>query len=192
MRLSPFTYDKLVRPRIFVKKYISNLITQKFKLKGKKVLDFGCGTGSNCLMCEPSLYLGIDADVTRIRYARKKFPKYSFVALNKPAIPAKDNYFDYICILATIHHIPTHLFLQYVDEFWRVLKPNGRIIVIEPCLFPKTWFNNHFMKLFDRGKFIRSERKYFELFKEKFNVTVHKRMRKLLFYNELLFSAEKK
>ena len=49
------------------------------------------------------------------------------------------------------------------------------------------------MKLLDEGKHIRSEQEYQNLFfNNKFQVTVHKRMKTFYLYNLLFFSAEKK
>ncbi|MBU4310929.1 class I SAM-dependent methyltransferase, partial [bacterium] len=74
MRLSPFIYHKIVRPKFAIKKYILNVIKEEFDFENKKVLDFGCGTGSNSFIFDSSHYLGVDINKERIAYAQKLFP----------------------------------------------------------------------------------------------------------------------
>jgi len=152
-------------------------------------LDFGCGTGSNCYIFDSNKYLGVDPDPERILYAKKIFPQYKFDIIKK-TVPVRDHFFDFICIFSTIHHISDKDFKIYLREFLRVLKQNGTLIVIEPCLFENSFFNNRFMNIFDEGNYIRTEKSYIDLFENMFNVSVHKRLRKFFFYNELFFSAK--
>lgn len=69
MYLNPILYQKLVRPKFAVKKYIQKIVEEKFNFLGCKILDFGCGTGSNCFMFPPDGYLGVDIDKKRIEFA---------------------------------------------------------------------------------------------------------------------------
>ena len=181
MYLNPTLYQKIVRPKFSIEKYIKNIIQKEFILDTSKVLDFGCGTGSNSFIFNPQYYLGVDTDKKRIDFANKTFPEYRFEVIKNNTLPAQDNFFDYICIFATIHHIPNNVFREYLKEFERVIKPNGKIIVIEPVLSKEHKFNNWFMKTFDDGKYIRHEEEYKKLFEEKFIITIHKRFRKFFF-----------
>ena len=192
MYLNPILYNKLVRPKFAVEKYIKKIIQDKFDFGKHKVLDFGCGTGQICFIFSPDNYFGVDVDKKRIGFAKRLFPKYTFKVLNKNIVPTENSSFDFICIFATIHHIPKLIFKQYIKEFKRVLKPSGRIVVIEPVISDKNKFSNWFMKTFDDGKYIRDEKSYLSFFENDFRVTVHKRFKKFLFYNELFFSAKKK
>jgi len=191
MRLKPVYFEKLIRPRFAVKLYIEKILRTNFNFYKRSVLDFGCGTGANCYMFDKDAYLGVDVDAERISYAGKKYPGYTFDCLKNNTIPAKDRTFDFICITATIHHIPDEDFEKYRNEFFRILKPNGRIIAIEPCFFKNDIVNNSFMNFFDEGKYIRTEQAYVNLFSKMYDVVVHKRFKKFLLYNEIFFSAKK-
>lgn len=191
MRLKPLYFEKFIRPKFAVKLYIEKILRAYFNFDKRSVLDFGCGIGANCYMFDKDVYLGIDVDAERINYARKKYPGYKFDCLKNNKIPAKDCTFDFICITATIHHIPDEDFEKYPPEFFRILKPNGRIVAIEPCLFKMDIVNNSFMNFFDEGKYIRTEREYVDLFSKLYGFVVHKRFKKFLFYNEIFFSAKK-
>ncbi|MCW1888774.1 MAG: class I SAM-dependent methyltransferase [Candidatus Moranbacteria bacterium] len=191
MHLSPYWYEKIIRPRFFVVKYIQNVLETTFDFRGKKVLDFGCGTGSNSFIFDQEGYLGMDVDAERVDLARQLHPKYTFQYLKDGRIAAPDMSFDYVVILATIHHVSDEDFSVYVSEFKRVLKPEGVIVCIEPVLDTKTPLNNWFMNFFDDGRYIRFESQYRDLF-HGFEVVVHRRFKKNGWYNEVFFSAKPK
>ncbi|MEH7383378.1 class I SAM-dependent methyltransferase [Bacillus sp. JJ1533] len=190
MQLSPRIYHSLVRPKWFTKLYIQNQIQQHFDLSNKKVLDFGAGTGANCTLCTPEHYFGIDPDSNRIEFAKRLNKNYRFETFTGNQLPADDDSFDLILIIAVLHHIPPEMVCSYVKEFKRILKPNGRIIVIEPCLFDKSPISNWFMRTNDKGEYILREEEYLNYFtNEKFQYEVLKKFKKCFLYNELYFSA---
>ncbi|MFJ5760409.1 class I SAM-dependent methyltransferase [Neobacillus sp. NPDC093182] len=190
LQLSPRIYHSLIRPKWLTKLYIQNHIQQHFNFSGKKVLDFGAGTGANCTLCTPEHYFGIDPDSYRIEFAKRLYKQYRFETFNGSELPADNNSFDFILIIAVLHHIPPEIVYGYVKEFKRVLKPEGRIVVMEPCLFEKSPFSNWYMRSHDKGEYILREEEYLSYFtKEKFQCTVLKKFKKCFFYNELYFSA---
>ncbi|MFJ5760333.1 class I SAM-dependent methyltransferase [Neobacillus sp. NPDC093182] len=190
MQLSPRIYHSLIRPKWLTKIYIQNNIEQHFNFTDKKVLDFGAGTGANCTLCSPDYYFGIDPDSYRIEYAKRLYTQYRFEAFKGNELPAENNSFDYILIIAVLHHIPPEMITGYVKEFKRVLKPNGKIVVLEPCFFEKSPVSNWFMKSNDKGEYIQCEKEYLTYFtKENFRCQILKRFKKCFFYNELYFTA---
>lgn len=190
MQLSPRIYHSLIRPKWLTKLYIQNHIQQHFNFSDKKVLDFGAGTGANCTLSTPEHYFGIDPDSHRIEFAKRLNNDYRFETFNGNELPSENNSFDFILIIAVLHHIPPELVHGYVKEFKRVLKPDGRIVVLEPCLFEKSPISNWFMRSNDKGEYILSEEEYLNYFtKEKFRCQVLKKFKKCFFYNELYFSA---
>jgi SAM-dependent methyltransferase len=190
LQLSPRIYHTFVRPKWFTKKYIENNIRKHFDFTDKKVLDFGAGTGANCTLSAPDYYYGIDPDERRIDYARRLYPEYRFDVFSGNEIPADNNSIDFILIIAVLHHIPPDIIPSYVKEFKRILKQDGKIIAIEPCLFDKCFVSNWFMKKYDKGEYIRNEADYLNYFTaENFQCTVLKKFKKCFLYNELYFTA---
>ncbi|WP_199624707.1 class I SAM-dependent methyltransferase [Paenibacillus alkalitolerans] len=190
-QIPPLLYHWIVRPKWFTKRYIHDQITAKFSFENRSVLDFGCGTGANCRMASPGSYLGIDPDSKRIRYASHLFPDYNFRTLASKELPVENNTIDYVWIIAVLHHIPSDSITHYLKEFQRVLKNDGQIIIIEPFLSEKTPLCNRFMKLFDRGSYIREEKSYLQLFAENhYSCNIQKKFRKCFLYNELFFCAK--
>ena len=100
--------------------------------KGMKVLDFGCGTGSNSKLFNPEDYIGSEVDSSRVKSSGKKYPKYKFEKIpiinsSKDKLPWEDNSFDMIFISLCLHHINTKSCKLIFKEFRRVLKSNGKI-----------------------------------------------------------------
>jgi ubiquinone/menaquinone biosynthesis C-methylase UbiE len=167
-----------------------SLITNNIDYHNKMVLDFGCGIGSICSLFQPSNYLGLDCDSSRISYAQYSYPDYRFDVLRESCLPISENLVDYILIISVLHHIPSKELYGYIEEFRRVLKPNGKIFIIEPCFFENTHFSNKCMNFFDKGKYIRNEDGYLELFnKHYYKIEVLKKFKQLFFYNKLFFTA---
>jgi SAM-dependent methyltransferase len=166
------------------------MVRKHFDLKDKKVLDFGAGTGANCSLSEPDYYYGIDPDERRVVYARRLYPEYRFDVFSGNKIPADNNSFDVILIIAVLHHIPPDIIPAYVKEFKRILKQDGKIVAIEPCLFDNCFVSNWFMKKYDKGEYIQKEADYLNYFTaENFQCKVLKKFKKCFLYNELYFTV---
>lgn len=166
MELSPKLYRWLVRPNWFSRKYIGNYLNSNYCFKDRNVLDFGCGIGTNCTIFEPNSYLGVDCDLERIDYACRWYPGYNFKAINGYEIPVSHGIIDYILISSVLHHIPCQEIPKYIKEFKRILKPDGKVILMEPCVSDNTNLRSKLMCLIDRGKYIRNQVGYMEFFEQ--------------------------
>lgn len=190
MELSPIFYHRLIRPNWFLKRYIYCELKDVFDFQNKKVIDFGCGVGSSSSFFPSSSYLGLDCDYRRVEYARKVNPGYNFAGLTANKLPVPDASADYILIISVLHHIPSMDVHEYLKEFRRVLTDRGKIVVIEPCLFKTSYLSNYYMSCFDKGKYIRSENEYLEMFINlNYQTQVMRRFSQLFFYKKLFFIA---
>jgi SAM-dependent methyltransferase len=190
MQVSPYLYHWFVRPKWLTKWYIHDHIRRHFDLAEKRVLDFGAGTGANCCLTKPDQYIGIDPDAKRIAFAKRLFPAYEFGVLEGETLPLEDGSVDYVMVVAVLHHIATEQISPYLREFRRILKPGGRVIVMEPCLRDHTPLSNWFMRWNDRGDYIRDEDEYLGLFQQEgYACSVRERFKKCFLYNELFFDA---
>jgi ubiquinone/menaquinone biosynthesis C-methylase UbiE len=190
MELSPYLYHKLIRPKWSTNKHIHQNLKEHFYFENKKVLDFGSGTGANCTLCKPGNYYGIDPDLKRVNFAKRIYPDYTFNVFKKDKIPLEDYSVDIILIVAVLHHIHPEQMGTYIKEFRRVLKPNGGIVVIEPCFTNENSISNWFMERNDNGDYIQNEEGYLNVFQNNgFKSMVLKKYRKNFFYHELFFLA---
>lgn len=105
------------------------------EIRGKSVLDFGCGSGYGADMLAQSAasVVGVDASDSALAVAMEKYnrPNLSF-ELIKPDYTLRfdDNSFDLITSHQVIEHIPD--VERYLRLLQRVLKPGGKLVLSTP------------------------------------------------------------
>jgi ubiquinone/menaquinone biosynthesis C-methylase UbiE len=136
-------------------------------VSGRDVLDIGCSTG-NCAAAivpmERNRYVGIDIVPGYIELARKRHPAGSFLCMDARALTFRDNSFDLITAIATLHHMSDELINDCLKEVRRVLRADGIVLCAEP-LFTRGRPLSNLLLTFDRGKFIRAREGYQALFR---------------------------
>jgi ubiquinone/menaquinone biosynthesis C-methylase UbiE len=107
---------------------------------GESVLDVGCGTGSLAIAAKRHVgqqgqVSGIDASPEMIARATSKAAKaridVSFKTAVAEALPFGDATFDVVLSTLMLHHLPHKVRQQSLSEFGRVLKPEGRVLVVD-------------------------------------------------------------
>lgn len=107
---------------------------------GASVLDVGCGTGSLALAAKERVgtdgkVFGIDASPEMIARATSKAARagleVSFRTAVAEALPFADQQFDVVLSTLMLHHLPRKVRQQCVREVRRVLKPQGRVLVVD-------------------------------------------------------------
>jgi ubiquinone/menaquinone biosynthesis C-methylase UbiE len=105
-------------------------------LKGMLILDAGCGTGMDGVILSMlgNKVVGVDISSKATKLAMKRAKKEGAdlqpIIGDLESLPFRNESFDACFVGWTLHHFPE---IQYViQEFARVLKPNGRIYIIEP------------------------------------------------------------
>ena len=100
------------------------------------ILDLGAGDGT-CLTYfnqyfPESKLKGIDVSELSIEEAAaKKIPNTEVLAYDGTKIPFSDNQFDLILVATVMHHIRFELHDGLIKEALRVLKPGGKIFIVE-------------------------------------------------------------
>lgn len=104
--------------------------------KNDLVLDAGCGTGNLAIKmknCGANV-IGIDYCAAALERYKLKNPKAEAIIhdLTMP-LPFPDNYFDKIASNNVIYTLKKEMRNAVFGEFYRVLKPNGTIVVANAC-----------------------------------------------------------
>ncbi len=106
-------------------------------VRGKTVLDYGCGSGENTLLLAKrgAKTIGLDISNALIGVARRRLringvtDDVQFVVSSGSQLPLRDESVDVVFGIAILHHLDLNLAALEVS---RVLKPGGRAIFQEP------------------------------------------------------------
>ena len=98
-----------------------------------RVLDAGCGQGTPVLRrsSESATAVGVDFSRAQLELATENAPGASLVQGDMTALPVRDDAFDAITAYHSLIHVPTDEHRTVVDEFARVLRPGGRLLLTE-------------------------------------------------------------
>jgi len=137
-------YDAAVEP------FNASLRTYVLKVArpapGMKVLEVGCGTGTNLALfaeagCEDA---GVDLSPSMLDIAKKKLGDRADLRLGDASdMPFEDASFDLVVAFLTLHEMPANVRGPVVSEMVRVAGAQGRVLFIDfhhgPYRFPKGW-----------------------------------------------------
>ena len=107
---------------------------------GESVLDVGCGTGTLAIAAKRRVgangsVRGIDASPQMIARARQKAElakvEVVFETARAETLPFSDAQFDVVLTTVMLHHLRRAAREQCVREIRRVLRPGGRLLVVD-------------------------------------------------------------
>jgi ubiquinone/menaquinone biosynthesis C-methylase UbiE len=103
-----------------------------------RLLDLGCGTGRFLDFVKqawPRLpVIGVDLSEAYIRHARrhlKRWARTNLVIANAEAVPVPDASCDAATSIFVLHELPSEVRRAVIREAARVLKPGGRLILVD-------------------------------------------------------------
>jgi ubiquinone/menaquinone biosynthesis C-methylase UbiE len=135
-------YDMLARVLTFGREgRFREFMLRLAKLQpGEAVLDVACGTGTLAIAAKRRVgpdgsVTGIDASAEMIERARAKAARsgldLTFVNGTAQELPSKDAQFDIVIGTLMLHHLSKPVRSAFVREASRVLKPGGRLLLID-------------------------------------------------------------
>jgi SAM-dependent methyltransferase len=132
-----------------------------------RILDLGCGTGelASVFLKKGYSYVGIDIEAERIEYAAKTFKQGKFHVMDATHITYPNGHFDQILVTGVLHHLSDEDVRSIVREMRRVLRPDGRALVMEDiALRGSLNLLGALVHLADEGSHIRRPNQYTPLF----------------------------
>lgn len=137
----------------------------------RRVLDVGCGPGTNSAEFSGTDYLGVDVNPSYIEHARKAHEgRFAVAELPTDAIPGKGTY-DFVLLNSLLHHLDdgaASLLLAGLSEY---VSDNGHIHVIELDL-PERRGIPRMLARSDRGDYPRSIERWRALLTQRFDEVV--------------------
>ena len=139
-------YDKYYHDGKNTSKWLAGFFSKHTNLKGKKILDWGCGPGRVIrhfpeVLGNDCEFFGTDYNKQTIDWCSKNLSGISFNHNTlKATLAYPDNAFDIIYGISVLTHLSEQLHYDWYKELYRVLKPGG-------ILFLSTQGDNFKIKL---------------------------------------------
>ena len=104
---------------------LRQLIEVRDKAKGR-LLDVGCGAKPYSLLFSPMVEEYIGLDLLSTLHEAEQADVYA----NAMALPFQSTFFDMVLCTEVLEHVPNPP--RVVDELFRILKPNGYLLLTTP------------------------------------------------------------
>ncbi len=125
-----FTWLRKVAEANFVA--VRRVVRREIDLdRPSRTLDLGCGTGELAPLFRRHDYIGLDLSARYVAYASRRHPKLPFGVCDAAEVPLRDASCDHVIVFGVLHHMDDPLARRVVLEIARVLRPGGRLLLIE-------------------------------------------------------------
>lgn len=114
--------------------HMQRIVERHFGMtEGLEILDVGCGIGrAETLMRNwRCTVVGVDISDKMIEVARRNNSGFSYSAFDGETLPFEEGVFDVVFAICVFHHVDCAMRKNLVQEFTRVLKPGGLVILYE-------------------------------------------------------------
>jgi len=140
-----------------------------------RILDLGCGTGElTALFVNAGFeYIGVDILPSFVAYAGQRHAQTAarFAVMDATQMSFEDAEFDFVLITGVVHHMSDAVARASLAEMQRVLRPNGRVLIMEDTAVGfKLNLLGGLVHLLDQGANIRTTEQYRALFDGYFSV----------------------
>ena len=137
----------------------------------RRVLDIGCGPGTNAKHFTHTEYLGIDINPRYIEDARQRYRREFVVCDVRTYDPPRDARFDFVLVNSFLHHLncdDVHSILEHIST---MLTEDGHVHILE-LVMPDNPSIPRLLARWDRGKFARSQQEWSTTFSKLFEPVV--------------------
>ncbi len=131
----------------------------------RRVLDVGCGPGTNARHFAKASYTGIDCNPSYVAYARRHHEGDFVVGDATTYRVETDELFDFILVNSFLHHIDTADARRILSHLSTLLTEDGHVHILELILPEKPSIGRLVARL-DRGDFPRSLEQWLSIVEE--------------------------
>ncbi|MEO8275540.1 MAG: class I SAM-dependent methyltransferase [Thermoanaerobaculia bacterium] len=133
----------------------------------RRVLDLGCGPGTNSLVFEHCDYVGVDINPRYIEQARQRFHGEFIVADLRDLTLESSGRFDFILLNSLLHHIDDAGVRTILSKARELLTDDGAIHILDLVLPDKASVARSIARA-DRGDYPRPAAEWRRIFSEEF------------------------
>lgn len=155
----------------FAERKLAPLYVHNDVAGARRVLDVGCGPGTNTAHFARAEYLGVDFNPAYIESARRRHGREFVVADVTKYESAPDQRFDLILANSFFHHIDTASARRILAHLATLLSDDGHVHVFDLVL-PERRSVSRFLARADRGEYPRPLDEWRELFTGAFEPVV--------------------
>jgi SAM-dependent methyltransferase len=137
----------------------------------RRVLDVGCGPGTNTGYFGTADYLGLDINESYVEYARRRYRRRFLTADACRYTGEGDGRFDFILINSFLHHVEDAAAVDILRRLAALLDPHGFVHILELVL-PADPGVARFLARNDRGAFPRVASRWQAMFEDVFRGVV--------------------
>lgn len=155
----------------FAEKKLEPFLAHNDLTLARRVLDVGCGPGTNTGHFAAADYLGLDFNSEYIASARRRYGRRFEVADVTTYSVAPNERFDLILANSLFHHIDTANTRRILSHLATLLTDDGHVHILDLVLPPNASISR-FLARADRGEYPRPLDEWRELFAESFEPVV--------------------
>jgi len=137
----------------------------------RRVLDVGCGPGTNTAQFAHAEYLGVDVNPAYIEYARRHHRRDFLVADVCDYSVPPDQKYDFVFVNSFLHHIDLANTQRILSHLSTVVTPDGHVHIIE-VVMPEREKIARQLARWDRGRFVRPLAEWKNIFTEHYEPVV--------------------
>jgi 2-polyprenyl-3-methyl-5-hydroxy-6-metoxy-1,4-benzoquinol methylase len=170
----PFVYRLWMAP--FAEKKFAPILRHNDMRKVRRVLDVGCGPGTNAPHFAASNYLGIDLNPQYIRDAERRYGSsdgsMQFLARDAATFAlSPSERFDFVLVNSFLHHVDDPTAKGILSNLSQLITNDGYIHILE-LILPDHPSITRFVARADRGNFPRPSESWRQMFEQFFDTTV--------------------